>query len=754
MAIANLTLAPVGNIVLVVLLALILVGLQWFGPSRRKTTSRRRMILSGLRLAVLLLLLLALLRPTLVYTQTKKQTSTVAFLLDQSRSMQVTDAAGGTSRWDTLRQTMLAASDVIDAMDDEFELRFYTFGEDLHELRSEDSDHALPELPQLAESPQTAIGASLEDLTRREAGRRLRAIVLFGDGAQRAYAPRDAPPHVAARRLADLGFPLVTVPVGEARVLGDVRDVALRELLVNEMVFVKNQLTAEVVLRIDGFVNTDIPVQMLFEQSPGQMEVVSTATVRADENGKTTSVELNYIPQVPGEYKLTVRVEPQPGELITTNNELSTFVTVKKGGLNVLYVEGRRRPEVRFLLDALDGSPNIKIDLDLIDAHDLDTRPNDFADRFKPGAYDVYLLGDIDAQGIGDELLTQLGKRVEEGSGLMMLGGVHSFGPGGYQGTALNPVLPIVMDRFERQGLDDPISADLHLEGDIRMEPTPAGLRHFILRLDTAERNSSVWEDLPPLRGANRFRGIQPGANVLVESSRGDPLLVARPFGRGLVLAFAGDSTWRWHMRGFEDAHRRFWRQVILWLAHRDQATEGNVWVRLDQRRFFPGQRIEFSAGAENPQGDIVGDARYKARVETPDGQWLDVRLRRDGDTVSGVFSEGTAPGDYKIEVTASDSKAVLGTAHARFLVEQRDLELENPAADPSLMASLAEVTGGQTLAPEQLVTWLRELQESPDNVVVETQSRKTLWDTWPFFLLFVGLLCVEWWLRKRWGLV
>ena len=37
---------------------------------------------------------------------------------------------------------------------------------------------------------------------------------------------------------------------------------------------------------------------------------------------------------------MTVRVEPREGELVTTNNEVSTFVTVRAGGINVLYLVG------------------------------------------------------------------------------------------------------------------------------------------------------------------------------------------------------------------------------------------------------------------------------------------------------------------------------------------------------------------------------------------------------------------------------
>jgi hypothetical protein len=36
----------------------------------------------------------------------------------------------------------------------------------------------------------------------------------------------------------------------------------------------------------------------------------------------------------------------------------------------------------------------------------------------------------------------------------------------------------------------------------------------------------------------------------------------------------------------------------------------------------------------------------------------------------------------------------------------------------------------------------------------VPQETKKTLWDTWWMFLAVVVLLSVEWFLRKRWGLV
>ncbi len=251
------------------------------------------------------------------------------------------------------------------------------------------------------------------------------------------------------------------------------------------------------------------------------------------------------------------------------------------------------------------------------------------------------------------------------------------------------------MDRLDRQQLDGAIREDMHLPGPLRMGPTPRSLRHFALTLAAgAEENAAAWAKLPPLEGANKFTVVnKPGATILAEADGKEdrPLLVSQEFGSGRVIAFAGDSTWRWVMRGFGSAHKRFWRQIVLWLARKDQMAQGNVWVRLDNTRFFPGDRVEFTAGAQSPQNEPIADAEFKVEIVKPDNKRTPAVMIRKEEQAAGSFRETQLPGDYTIEVTATRQGELLGTARARFIVLQQDLELDNASADPDAMKGVAK---------------------------------------------------------------
>jgi hypothetical protein len=242
-------------------------------------------------------------------------------------------------------------------------------------------------------------------------------------------------------------------------------------------------------------------------------------------------------------------------------------------------------------------------------------------------------------------------------------------------------------------------------------------------------------------------------------------------------MAFAGDSTWHWWMRGFESAHKRFWRQIILWLAKKDQAQEGAVWVKLAERRLAPSQRVEFTVGAQDPSGEPLKDADFKAEIVQPDGSRHPVPLVHQEGQITGSFRDTQAAGDYAVEVTAKNKKGsgvfspkenpkpstpeektpdpfFFGSARARFLVFQQNLELDNASADSATMESLAAMTGGQSLAPEQLSELITRLTQQTSTLEIQQETKKTFWDTWPFFLMLVTLLSLDWYLRKRWGLV
>jgi uncharacterized membrane protein len=733
---------PVGSWWVVAAFAVIVTALTvWaYLPRLRGTTGSWRWLALALRLAAVLLCFLASVRPSVVFQEKKKQPTTLDILIDDSTSMKFTDEVSGQRRWDVARQVMARAREVAEGLGDGVTVKTYRFNSD---LRDDATD-----APAEPTGRETAIGKAMLEAVRREKGSRLSSLVILSDGANNSGVA----PLIAARQLKGQQIPVVTVGFGSEQAGDGSRDVVLRDVVAGPTVYVKNQLQIKGNVLARGFANQTLDLEMYVE---GQDGPVATKRLRVPENADLIPITgLTYVPQTAGEKKVTFTVKPKEGELVASNNSVSTFISVLKGGVSVLFLQGPHFTwEYKYLVRALDASPDIQADLRVVRTPARRSEGELSDDLFTRGRYDVYILSDLPADHLSPAQAALLARAVENGVGLIMLGGRSSFGAGGWANTEVERVLPVAMS--PRDGQFEP-------EGGVRFVPNSRGLESYLIQVaPTPAESRKVWELLPPLSGINRLGQLKPTATVFgqTEGNRPEPIMVGAEAGGGRTLVFGGE-TWVWARSTDQGrlAHMKFWRQAIFWLAHKEDQGENEVKIALDSRRISTGQKLDFTATARDGKGNRISDVQYEARIESagdePSKYAEQPPMFSKGDESRGTFIASKAPpGDYRLTVTATRDGREIGRDSARFLVYEDDRELENPAADRSLLRQIAEASGGEFLAPEQLTRYLQSLRGKLFTESVSQTERK-IWDNWPFLLLFATLLTLEWWLRKRHGWV
>ena len=118
-------------------------------------------------------------------------------------------------------------------------------------------------------------------------------------------------------------------------------------------------------------------------------------------------------------------------------------------------------------------------------------------------------------------------KRIRDGAGLVMLGGYHSLGPGGYGGTPLGDVLPVALGSREIGPVTDPFLPLL----------TPDGMHHPIF--------ANIAGFFPTPQGPPKIAGLPPlGRLHARRPARGRaPRVLATVSGRGGPDARAGRAA-------------------------------------------------------------------------------------------------------------------------------------------------------------------------------------------------------------------
>lgn len=741
------------------------------GPSFNKLVFKRRLTLSLIRLGVIGMAFLALLRPGCVQKIEKSQAAVLLFLVDSTRSMELPHIADDSTRWEAMTDMIRSNQGRFEQLaENKIDVRFYSFDNQVELLSVEDGVLQLPEKP---EGSETDIGSAIYETSMDVRDERLLGVFVATDGVQNVLDP-DVEINQAAEALADMEAPLIGVQLGSAADSGQFADIAITNFAEQLVVNKKNDLIARTTVVSRGFSNQDVTLELVVTDSAGVDSVVARQVYRPSNSYEEANVELKYRPNTPGEFRIKVRALPMPGERAVRNNELDGFLTVRDEGMRVLFLNGSIGNEQKFLRNSLSVIDFIKMDFEPIYTFKskrdgewpLTRYERDFLD---PEKYDVVILCNVDSRalhGTGRNgvrhtgTLDALAEMVRNGKGLLMLGGTHSFGPGLYHQTPLADILPIEMKATERQEYDQDVQKNYHINSPFKIAPT---VDHYLTDITSDGSDRKAWDALPPLLGANRIK-VKDTARVYLHSAdeAKRPILASSNVG-GRVLVFAGDSSWRWKRYRFSDEYDQFWRQVVLWLAGWDLKNDESVSIELPKRRFSPKAVVNFDVTVKTIAGEAVEGVSFDASLVKPNGESQLITINQSGEAYrSQLPPEALADsGLYKIKVAASRDGTVIGDSERAFVVMDRDKEKANPVANAEQIRKLASQTsdfGGKAVGPEDVAAILDDFINNPPMTKIEVPLKWRLGQTFPsaayFLTIFVTLLGVEWWLRKKWGLV
>lgn len=720
---------------------------------RRLPPWRRRLLLT-MKLAAVAVLVLAMLRPAIQYSEADEKSAQILVLTDVSRSMNTADGPAGATRFQSVKDDLNRSSSHWTALKQKIDIRRFEFDRTLRPL---------DENRTAGDGDMTAIGQTLEDIRREARLHRTLAILLMTDGAQRAISPNDIDPLLSARKLAEEQAPVYPVGYGATSLSNTTFDVAVQDLLVDPVVFEKKLVPLKVQVRSTGSSGQKVQLRVLIEdrlgKSPGQSGELKPASVALNaqpvvehllrRDGEPETVELSFVATSAGELKVAVEAVPVDGELLTRNNRVETMITIRQGGLRVAYFD-TPRPE-QYFLRSVNGADKIQLDYFEVRGGKFRTQTVIPAAAFQPRAYDVYLIGDVPAVVFGTTNLKLLADRVRDGAGFMMTGGLQNFGGGGYGNSPLADLLPVLLS--PPQSRPDTPDLQSQLTGPQSIAPTELGLKRYVMQLATGEKNRARWETLDPLMGATRLTPKNEFVEVWAATRDGQPLLIASTVGQARVAAFGGDTTYQWFLHGQAEEHQRFWRQMILWLARKEADSDQPVWVRVNPRNFVPGATVPLEFGARSATGEAVTDVTFQVQVTRPNGDVVPAAVRSSNGEFSADFTETEEPGEYWVRVSARRNGQTVGLdALTRFLVDPRDLELDQPNADYDLLKKIAELTGGRLLRSEDLHGFLERLESLKLDDLSHLHVTP-LWDNWWVLLTFVAIMATEWTVRKRSGL-
>lgn len=583
------------------------------------------------------------------------------------------------------------------------------------------------------------------------------AVVVFTDGQHNDGSS----PLETAKMLGHRGVPVFTVGLGMQHLP---QDLAVLEVKGPEAVFADARVHGEILLKDDmrpglGFRlriehegvtlwEKSLVTEQKHQRSVGYdfsiKELVERELKRQDKDLKLASLPLS----------LKVSASVLEGEKDAKNNTGSLRFSAVTQKPKLLLMDGRPRWEFRYLRNVFERDQRWDVNALLAGGGGEQkpwargTQPGQFpADRETLFSYQLICLGDVAPSQFRPEELELLREFVERrGGGLIFIDGAQEK-LSSYAQTALGSLLPVTW-----QGA---------WLGDTRMKmKLVAGgnlLTPLMLAGDPVE-NARVWSALPAPHNAAPALAL-PGTETLLEVSAGGQTaaaLVFRRYGAGRVLYAGFDESWRWRYNVGDLHHQKFWNQIARWIMEAPYPVQ-DKFVSLDSGplNYRPGETAEIRARLRDQQGRLLLKADAEAQLFRDGQKVAGIALVPD-ENQGGTYRGRTPPlteGGYEIRVRVDGLPESEMKARTEFTVAPAGGgEMARLNCDEELLKQIAADSGGQYFREEEAGALVEKLKPLSQGRVVESET--ALWQSWWWFAPAVLLLTVEWFLRKRAGML
>ncbi|MDP4193096.1 MAG: vWA domain-containing protein [Bacteroidota bacterium] len=677
-------------------------------------SNRFKTLLISLRTIALLLILFVIFEPVLNVAYKKTIQPVNLFFIDNSKSIQIDDK---TDRKGTVSQFLekLSKSPLKKTSE------LYSFGTNLKRV-SVDSLGG-----RFSFSEATTNFSKIFNKIKSDENN-IASIVVVSDGV---ITDGSNPIYQAEK----LSIPVYTFGIGDTTKKDNLE---IKKVLFNEYVYASNPTTINAAIASTGFKNRAVTLT-LYEDNVKQVQQNVTLG-----NEAISSFNIPYTPRSAGEKKLTLTISELKGEYTYADNKKVFYINVLNNKLNTLILAGSPSADLSFVRNTLLSDENLKVNT-LTQVSSGKFLENVNQSRLIDSANIMFLVG-FPSQQTPDYLLNRVIHEIRDKNKPFFI--VLSSGTDYNKLKALQAELPFTIGRIS-PGFTD-----------AQPNVTNEELDNPLLQNNSAN-NASAWNNLPPVPKPNTELYTKPESNLIAKTKINNiplnaPLIISRKLGNKRSLAVLAKDIWRWKLQTAEkrfDVFDRLLLGSVKWLNTREDQKQ--VTIKTTKKEFSLGEPVEFTAQVYDESFNPVDGAEINVNVNLGNSKYI-VNMN----SLSGGLYEGTlvtsAPGDYSFSGSAAFKGRTLGRDGGKFSVGDVEIEMINPGMDKDFLTVLSKQTGGKFYYGKNFDQFFNMLQENNKKQSKEKmmQSEITLWSNEWMLVLIVLLFAVEWFLRKRSGML
>ena len=575
-----------------------------------------------------------------------------------------------------------------------YEVRMYGFDEQFDEKANIDFKGKITNLSNV-----------FSELENRFYNQNIGAVILatdgiFNEGANPVYTSQTN------------GIPIYAIALGDTT---PQKDIILKDVVLNKLTFLGNQFPIEV----NGLVQEG-------EGFKTKLEITNKGKIVFEKeyqiNSSNFSINENILIEAKnvGIQNYKVKLTTIENEVNIANNVQDVYIEVLDGRQEILILANAPHPDLKALKLSIESNENYKVKTQMI---------NDFNGNTE--AYSLVILHQISGN---EEVVQKL--QQSKTSIWYILDAKSTIN----QFNKLNTGLEIL----NSNGQTNQVLANVN-------EQFPL----FSLSENTIKYINGT-TPLLSVFGTYKMNGN--GYNLLNQKIGSvvtqSPLMTFFQLENKKLAVLAGEGIWRWRIQEFNktkkhEAIEELINKIVQFLSVKEDKSKFRL---IAKNKFLENEDIVFNAELYNDSYELENEPEIELQVTNENNEEFKYSFNKTTNAYflnAGIFIPGSY--QYHAKVKLGDKQYA---EDGEFQVARIQLEMNNTIANHQLLANLVKKHDGKLFYPSDMGNIPVSIQSNTNiaSIIFEEKDLKELINLKWIFVLLIGFLSLEWFLRKRNG--
>ncbi len=634
-----------------------------------------------------------LLSPILRYIKKTEEKPTLVFIQDNSASQKF-----------AFKQIDSVAyrnnvKELLTELKQDFKVRKYALGEKLSDTLKFDYNE-----------PRTDLATSLETLMQTLENENIGSFILASDGIyNKGTSPLSIPYPFKGS--------MYTIGLGDTTLQ---KDALVARVFANKVVHLGDQFVIRSDISTYACKGSAFTVSVFAHNAN---RVIASQSFTATDDRYSKSIEIQLDAKSAGIQHFTISISKADGEQNLANNSQDVYVEVLDNKDKILILANAPHPDVFALNEALTKNKNYKVDVQL-------------ASTFKANASDYNLIVLHNLPSIGYNATSIIDQAKKTGISLWFICGSQTAIPLFNQTQNCLQIKPRGINSTDVQAVINP------------------DFSYFTLNPSFSVKS------LPPLASPFGDFTAGPSTQILMKQQLGSvttnyPLWLMQQNATSKIGVLAGEGLWRWRLYDYnQHKNHNLVDEYILKTAQYLAVKQDKRPFRsiLSKTVFTESEPVLLDAELYNDNYELVNTPDATVTVLDQNNAKTTFTMNKEGNSYT-LNMGNMANGLYSYSAsTAYNGKSYTSTG--KFNIIAQNIEEVNTTADFGLLNDLAKTYGGEFVFANQVKSLREKIKANPN---IKTTIRSNI-STEPLinwkwlFGLFIVLLSLEWFIRKRNG--